>query len=588
MKTKKWFFIISVVLVVSISCSKPKSEEETGSSGNPTTDTNPKDSVNATVSKGEIPMTKFPLPEEFCSSVKYDLIAGQTIDNGDITIGNTKDSLFISINSITGFTGTENIKIWVGKTAPVERGAAGQYPYKYTVANGVSTFYAGFPFAELGMTSCSDQIYLIIHCDVPGETAFGGTSGTMQGGAGTGTEWFYSIHFSAACCSTCNLSASSVQTNVLCFNSATGAIDLTVSGGTAPFNYLWSNGATTEDISGLTAGTYSVTITDSRRCTFALGNILISQPASAITASAVVTNISVFGAKDGKIDVTTSGGTPPYSLLWSNGATTEDLSGLAAGTYTLTITDANKCTKIVEGVVNEGNCPNIVVTGVFTDASCGGNDGAIDLTVTGGTAPYTYLWSPNNATTEDLTGLSEGEYTVVVYDANKCKGSFTATINKESCEPKGIIAFARKTYEPMAHCFLSDPALVRYGFTQWGWTNGALPENEGFTSRYELFINAGSCDVANATKVGDIAMQHSGGKATVTFTMLPGYTMEKTSLYVGNDMLPKDGGTFTIDPDKYPYQHSLSGAVSDTYSLSVSGDVYLIGYALVSPAVPGK
>lgn len=588
MKTKKWFLIITVVLAVLMSCSKPKDDNELGSTTNPAAVTDPKDPVNVAVSKGAIPITQFPLPEEFCSSVKYELIAGQTIDNGDVTIGNTKDSLFISINSITGFTGTDNVKIWMGKTEPTERGELGQFPYKYTVADGVSTFYAGFSFAELEITSCSDQIYLIIHCDVPGETAFAGIPETMQGGTAGGSAWWYFIHFSFECCATCDLSASAVPSNVLCFDSATGAVNLSVSAGTAPFNFLWSNGATTEDISGLSAGTYSVTVTDAKHCTFTLNNIIVSQPASAITASAITTNISVYGANDGKIDATISGGTPPYDLLWSNGASTEDISGLAAGTYTLTITDANKCTKTVEGVINEGNCPVITVTGKVTPVSCEEKYGAIDITVTGGTGPYTYLWSPNNSTDEDLSGISEGEYSVIVRDANKCEATFRATVDKEICEPKGMIAFARKTYEPMVHCFLTDPALVGYGFTQWGWTNGSIPETAGFTSKYELFINAGGCDVANATKVGDIAIQYFGGSATVTYTLLPGYTMDKTSLYIGNDMLPADGGAYTIDPDKYPYRHTLSGAVSDTYSVTVSGDVYVVAFARVLPTGAGN
>ena len=125
MKTKRWFIIIVVVLAVLISCSKPNGDEELNSLTDPTVVTNPKDSVNVAVSKGAISSTQFPLAEKFCGFVKYDLIAGQSIDNGDVNIGNTKDSLFISINSITGFTGTENVKIWIGKTAPTERGEAG-------------------------------------------------------------------------------------------------------------------------------------------------------------------------------------------------------------------------------------------------------------------------------------------------------------------------------------------------------------------------------------------------------------------------------------------------------------------------------
>jgi hypothetical protein len=123
-----------------------------------------------------------------------------------------------------------------------------------------------------------------------------------------------------------------------------------------------------------------------------------------------------------------------------------------------------------------------------------------------------------------------------------------------------------------------------HDFNSWGWTNGAMPEHETFISKYELFIGAEGCDdLSKATKVGDVTLHHYNGSAIVKIILLPGYTMDKTSLYIGNDMLPMDGGVYTIDPAKYPYQHSLSGATTDTYSVSVSGSVYIIVYANILP-----
>jgi hypothetical protein len=136
-----------------------------------------------------------------------------------------------------------------------------------------------------------------------------------------------------------------------------------------------------------------------------------------ITATPVVTNTTCT-ASIGAINLTVSGGTSPYTYLWSNGATTEDLTGLAAGNYTVTITDANGCTTQFAVTVGTDNV-TITATPVITNTTCTASIGAINITVSGGTSPYTYLWS-NGATTEDITGLAAGTYTVTITDANGC------------------------------------------------------------------------------------------------------------------------------------------------------------------------
>ena len=130
----------------------------------------------------------------------------------------------------------------------------------------------------------------------------------------------------------------------MCFGASTGAINLTPSGGTTPYTYTWSNGATTQDLSGIAAGTYTVVVNDangsSGGCT-ATTTVTITQPAAALTLSSTQVNVLCNGATTGSIDLTPAGGTAPYAYAWSNGATTQDLTGLAAGTYTVNVTDAN-------------------------------------------------------------------------------------------------------------------------------------------------------------------------------------------------------------------------------------------------------
>ncbi|TXK71954.1 T9SS type A sorting domain-containing protein [Mesonia sp. K4-1] len=220
------------------------------------------------------------------------------------------------------------------------------------------------------------------------------------------------------------LSASATITNVSCNGGSDGSIDLTVTGGTAPYTYVWNNTATTEDMTGLTAGTYDVTVTDANGCT-TTASATVTEP-TALSAATIATNVSCNGGSDGTVDLTVTGGTAPYTYAWSNTATTEDMTGLTAGTYNVTVTDANGCTTTASATVTEPTA--LSASAIATDVSCNaGNDGTVDLTVTGGTAPYTYSWS-NTATTEDLAGLMSGTYNVTVTDANGCTTAASATI----------------------------------------------------------------------------------------------------------------------------------------------------------------
>jgi aminopeptidase-like protein len=138
---------------------------------------------------------------------------------------------------------------------------------------------------------------------------------------------------------------------VLCFGASTGSIDVSVSGGTSPYTYNWGGGITTQDRSGLAAGTYTVTVTDANACTKTV-SATITQP-SALTVSETNVDVLCFGANTGSIDVTVSGGTSPYTYNWGGGITTQDRTGLAAGTYTVTVTDANSCTKTVSATITQ-------------------------------------------------------------------------------------------------------------------------------------------------------------------------------------------------------------------------------------------
>ncbi|QQQ27944.1 T9SS type A sorting domain-containing protein [Chryseobacterium indoltheticum] len=224
------------------------------------------------------------------------------------------------------------------------------------------------------------------------------------------------------------ISGTTVVTNIACNGGSTGAINLTPTGGSAPYTFNWGGGITTEDRTGLAAGTYTVTITDANGCTGTV-TATVTQPASAISGTTVVTNIACNGGSTGAINLTPTGGSAPYTFNWGGGITTEDRTGLAAGTYTVTITDANGCTGTVTATVTQPTAMSATVS--QTNVSCNsGSNGTAGIVVTGGTAPYTYSWSPSGGTAATATGLLAGTYTVTVTDANACTITRTVTITQ--------------------------------------------------------------------------------------------------------------------------------------------------------------
>ncbi len=325
----------------------------------------------------------------------------------------------------------------------------------------------------------------------------GGTTATITGlAAGLYT---YTVTDTQGCTSTQSttvtqptaLAASTMQTNVLCNGASTGNAMVMVSGGTPNYQYSWApSGGNAATASGLTAGTYTCTITDGNNCTMTQ-TVSIIEPSplvassvstailcsgdsstitvsasggvgpyagtgtftvaagihiynisdangcnttlfdtitspDPITVSAVVTNVSCNGGANGAIDLTVGGGTPGYTFLWSNNATTEDLTGLSAGSYSGVLTDANGC--IYSGTVVITEPLALFTNSLITNpTTCGGTNGSINVVTSGGTPAYTYAWS-NSATTEDLSGIGAGIYSCTTTDSLGCTTTFSVTL----------------------------------------------------------------------------------------------------------------------------------------------------------------
>jgi len=226
-----------------------------------------------------------------------------------------------------------------------------------------------------------------------------------------------------------------VVNNVACRNASNGSVNLTVSGGYAPYIYSWTGPsgftASIEDITALAPGTYNVSVTDKYGCV-ASASVSVTQPATVLSVTGSVTNENPFGALNGAIDITPAGGTAPYTYSWSNGSVVQDLVNIGSGTYTVVVTDANGCSVNRIFTVNNIGGPLTISSITKTDVKCnGGSTGTIDLEIIGGTGTYTYAWtgpSGYTANTQDIASLPAGTFNVTVSDgSNTVNTSVTIT-----------------------------------------------------------------------------------------------------------------------------------------------------------------
>ena len=213
--------------------------------------------------------------------------------------------------------------------------------------------------------------------------------------------------------------------NVVCGGSSTGSATATVSGGTGPFTYAWSNNATTSSINNVPAGTYNLTVTDANGCSKA-GSGTITQPSTTLAANATSTNTTC-GNSTGTATVTVVGNTGNPTFLWSNGGTTATITNLGVAAYTVTVTDGS-CTAVATTLVNNTNGPTVTV--LHQDLTCFNSaNGSATAVASGGTGPYTYTWS-NTATGSSITSIGAGTYTVIVADNTGCQAIASVTVNQ--------------------------------------------------------------------------------------------------------------------------------------------------------------
>ena len=252
-----------------------------------------------------------------------------------------------------------------------------------------------------------------------------------------------------------------------------GSAIAAASGGTAPYNYDWSNNVSNANTGNVEAGAYVVTVTDQNGCIATQTTSVANEngPEIAVLATQNTTCSSNNGSITVDITVTTSS----HTLIWSNGATTESLNNLNAGNYTITVTDANDCPAIQTITITDAPGPSVVIDN-FQNATCQQDNGSIGAAGLGGTGSLTYLWSNGNTSTT-VNGLGVGNYSVTVTDENTCTASISQEIVNTPIPQIQVVDTNNETCSN-ANGSISIAVTNATGGIDYQWTGAALGSND--------------------------------------------------------------------------------------------------------------
>lgn len=250
--------------------------------------------------------------------------------------------------------------------------------------------------------------------------------------------------------------------------SNTGSASVTVSGGTGTKVYSWSTGSSARTITSLSAGTYTITVTDAKPCSMT-SVAVVTNTGGTSTTSTVVANVSCTGGNDGVVSGSVSGGTTPYTYSWSSGASTQTASGLAQGTYTVTTRDALGCLSISSVTITQP--PAVTVSITPTSASCGKPLGSAVANAGGGTGSFVYTWS-NGVSGQTATGLSPGTYTVTATDAKSCTKTATVVIGSSAAPAINSLTGTPATCSGNNNGSATVSASGGSGALTYSWSNG--------------------------------------------------------------------------------------------------------------------
>jgi hypothetical protein len=519
----------------------------------------------------------------------------------------------VALNPVTAggtFTGTG---VSGTNFSPVTAGVGGPYLIKYALSACdtlvKSTKVVATPTATTAITNvdCFGGSTGAINVTITGNSPFSSTwsnAATTEDltavAAGTYSDTIKDVYGCKAVLSALTVAGPSAAlagafdslTNVKCYGDSTGAIYVSVSGGTAPYTYLWSNGATTEDVTHLPAGLYTGTVTDAKGCTFTAPQpVPVTQPAAALaTAIDSTVNVKCNGQLNGGIYVAVTGGTTAYTYAWTGGSTNEDLTGVAAGSYTLTVTDANACSVSVSGTVTE---PTVLTatTDSTKNVTCNGlTNGAVYVSVNGGTTAYTYAWN-SGATTQDITAIAAGTYTLTVTDANGCSTSASGTVTEPT-----VLATTTDSTKNVTCKGLTNGAVyisVSGGTTSYtyAWTGGATTQDLTAVAAGTYTVSVTDANGCSTTATGTVSEPavlaattdsivnvkcNAGTNGAVYITVTGGtsaYTYAWTGGATTQDLLGVAAGAYTVSvTDAHGCSTTATGTVTAPTALSLTTD----------------
>jgi len=357
--------------------------------------------------------------------------------------------------------------------------------------------------------------------------------------------------------------------NIICSGSC-ATVASTPSGGTAPYTYLWSTGATTQNIMPcpLNTTTYTVTITDAGSHTATTTATVTVNPV--VSVAVTPTNINCFGG-NGSVIANGSAGTSPYSYSWNNTQTTQTISNLTVGNYTVTITDSKGCTSTSSAAVTQ---PNAIIINPITanSATCGSSNGSAVASASGGTGTLSYSWS-STQTGVTASNLAAGSYTVTVTDANACTTSLSVNINNTGSGPS--VKTISATSNVSCNGGNNGIATVNINggapsFT-YSWSTG-IPSTTSATSDQQINLPAGTytvtiTDVNGCKAIGNISITEPPALTLPAITPVNATCGNSN----GSAVASSSGGTGALT---YTWSNLASGATTSglttgTYTVTV-------------------
>ncbi len=360
-----------------------------------------------------------------------------------------------------------------------------------------------------------------------------------------------------------------------------GSASVSVSGGATPYSYSWSSGGSGASESGLAAGNYTVTVTDANSCSTTC-DVTLSEPGGP-TASCSVGSHPGCGESNGSASVSVSGGATPYSYSWSSGGSGASESGLAAGNYTVTVTDANSCSTTCDVTLSEPGGPTASCS-VGSHPGCNIANGSASVSPSGGATPYSYNWSSGESSAS-ISGKGPGNYAVTVTDANNCSTTCDVTLT----EPGGPSVSCSITTEPS--CFMSDGQIASSasGGTppySYAWSSGGNSANEGglVGGNYTLTVT----DANNCTATCDVTLPEPTGccEVTISQTMQSECMDNGTPTNVNDDYFQITVNATNTSPSLPNYQVVVNAAANGSGGTVLATVNYNTPVTVGIPTIP--